>query len=86
MTTETKKDQVWDKGRRIRGKDPEHWRKDVTGKPIRRSAYGTQGKYGWEIDHKYPKSKGGSDDLQNLQPLHWEENRKKADYYRQPPR
>ena len=43
MEMETIKDQVWDKGKRIRGKDPEHWRKDVTGKPIRRGAYGTQG-------------------------------------------
>jgi len=32
----------------------------------------------WEIDHKNPKSKGGSDKPQNLQPLYWEENLKKV--------
>jgi len=32
----------------------------------------------WEIDHKNPKDKGGSDQLRNLQPLYWEENREKG--------
>jgi len=29
------------------------------------------------VDHKNPKDKGGSDQLRNLQPLQWEENREK---------
>ena len=27
------------------------------------------------------KSKGGSDNIKNLQPLHWKENRSKGDKY-----
>lgn len=79
MTDDKKKKQVWDKGDKIRGKNPDIWRKDSTGREIRYSSYGTQGKYGWEIDHIHPKSKNGSDNLSNLQPLHWEANREKSD-------
>ena len=57
------------------------FRYDACGKDIQRSGYGKQTQYGWEIDHIKPVAKGGSDDLSNLQPLHWETNRKKGDTY-----
>lgn len=70
--------EVWVKAKSMRGKDSDAWRKDKYDNKIRFGSYGTHGEYGWEIDHKNPKDKGGSNQLKNLQPLHWEENRKKG--------
>ena len=54
-------------------------KKDTCGVTIARSDYGNTDLYGWEIDHIKPVSKGGTDDLSNLQPLYWENNRHKSD-------
>jgi 5-methylcytosine-specific restriction endonuclease McrA len=70
--------EVWEKAKSMRGKDPDVWRKDKYDNKIRFGSYGTQGEYGWEIDHKNPKNNEGSDQLRNLQPHHWEENREKG--------
>ncbi len=72
-------DQVWDKAKPIRGKKPETWRRDAEGNKIRKGSHGTHGEYGWHVDHKKPKAKGGSDDPRNLQALHWEANLEKSD-------
>ena len=79
MTSKSATKKVWEKGAPVRGKSEETWRKDAYGNKIRHGSYGTMGEYGWEIDHIKPQSKGGSDSLKNKQPLHWEENRAKAD-------
>jgi hypothetical protein len=72
-------EEVWEKASPIRGRSPDAWRRDPLGNTIRHGSYGTGGQYGWEIDHKNPVAKGGTDNPRNLQPLHWEANRKKSD-------
>lgn len=38
---------------------------------------------GWEIDHVYPKDKGGDDYIENLRPMNWRNNDSKdVDYPR----
>jgi hypothetical protein len=73
--------QVWNKAKQVSGYDPNIWRQDFAGAWIRQDLYGTDHKYGWEIDHLKPVSIGGSDELNNLNPLNWRNNRTKADNY-----
>ncbi len=69
---------VWDKAQASPGYAP--LKLDAFGSLIWRQGYGQLGsKFGWEIDHIVPVAKGGSDDLDNLQPLQWENNRRKGD-------
>ncbi|MDH3251533.1 MAG: HNH endonuclease [Ignavibacteria bacterium] len=70
---------VWRKGDAEPGY--ETFRKDRCGASMARGAFGKMTEYGWEIDHVVPVTKGGTDDLANLQPLHWENNRHKGDDY-----
>ncbi len=46
---------------------------------MQRSKYSDTAQYGWEIDDIKPLAKRGPDDLGNLQPLKWEDNRHKSD-------
>lgn len=79
MANKKQVEQAWDGAKPIRGKNPESWRKDAEGNVIRKASYGTLGEFGWEVDHKNPQSKGGTDNPRNLQALHWKENREKGD-------
>ena len=75
---------VWLKGRVVPGYDPAHVRKDCCGAWMQFDAYGdTNSQYGWEVDHQQPVAHGGADNLANLQPLYWRNNRHKADNWPQ---
>ena len=73
---------VWKKAIIVNGVDPNIWRKDYAGAWIKKSDYGNcDSIYGWEIDHEKPVSEGGTDNINNLVPLQWENNRSKGDNY-----
>ncbi len=71
---------VWNKGYVVPGVDPSLRRKDICGAWIDRNEYGNrESNTGWEIDHIRAVANGGSDELTNLRPLHWNNNLRKSD-------
>lgn len=72
---------VWSKGIIDPRYDPRFVRKDLCGNWMHFDEHGQQTDLGWEIDHVFPASRGGADDIDNLQPLWWRNNRRKGDNY-----
>lgn len=79
--TEKELDAIWLKGAPVPGKDPAKVRADWCGAWMERGKHGdtTTNGFGWEVDHVVAVANGGSDALSNLQPMQWQNNRKKGD-------
>ena len=56
MSTEQ---EVWNKAKQVRDRDPNQVRQDPYGNEIHRHEYGKDTRHGWVIDHILPKSQGG---------------------------
>jgi hypothetical protein len=60
---------VWEKARKQPGF--ETFSLDARGTTIGRFEYGRKTSYGWVIHRVVPPKQGGTDEITNLQPLHW---------------
>ena len=74
-----RKDDVWEKAKPMRSKDPDVYRQDPYGNEMYKPSYGKDSEKGWEIDHIKPESQGGSDHLRNLQAMNTAKNRELGD-------
>ena len=74
-------DAVWEKANIVEGYNPDIWRQDFAKAWIRKDLYGAKHPFGWVIDHVLPISQNGTNDIQNLKPLQWQNNCQKGDNY-----
>ncbi|WP_366873044.1 HNH endonuclease domain-containing protein [uncultured Roseobacter sp.] len=77
-STNPKAQHVWEKARRVKGKNPNLYRRDAQGNLIYKPAYNRDSPMGWQVDHIWPRSKGGSDARRNLQALQTGANKRKS--------
>lgn len=71
---------IWSKAVVVPGVNPAVRRKDICGAWIDWAAYGNrQSQYGWEVDHAIPLANGGPHHINNVRPLHWQNNARKSD-------
>lgn len=77
-STNPKAQHVWQKARRVKGNNPNLYRQDSQGNLIYKPAYNRDSPMGWQVDHIWPRSKGGSDARRNLQALQTRANKRKS--------
>lgn len=78
MATQTQKEKAWNNAKKIKGKNPNKYRKDPYGNTMYKASHGKSSVMGWDVDHIKPKSKGGSDSTRNLQALNSGVNKSKG--------
>ena len=81
MVKEEDKEWAWEQAKPIRGKSQNLWRRDEEGNPIYKPAFGKGGDTGWQVDHRRPVARGGTDHRRNLRALQTKANQEKADKY-----
>lgn len=81
MVTEKDKEWTWEQAKPIRGKNPNLFRRDEEGNKIYKPAFGTSGDMGWQVDHRKPVVRGGTDHRKNLRALQTKANQEKGDKY-----
>ncbi|GMH21413.1 hypothetical protein Nepgr_023255 [Nepenthes gracilis] len=72
------KQQCWEKAEKIKGRDPDRWRRDSLGNIVFRKLVGCPGCLCHDYDHIVPYSKGGKSTLENCQVLQATVNRSKG--------
>ena len=77
-STNPRAQHVWKKARSIAGKNPNLYRRDSQGNVIYKPAYSRSSPMGWQVDHIWPRSKGGSEARGNLQALQTGANKRKS--------
>ena len=81
MANKTDINNAWENAKKVRGQNPNLYRQDPYGNKMFKPSYGKQSEMGWELDHKNPKAKGGSNLQRNHQALQWKTNREKSNKY-----
>jgi 5-methylcytosine-specific restriction endonuclease McrA len=79
MATKDQKEKAWKNADKVRGKDPDLYRKDPYGNIMYKPSHGKASEMGWDVDHIKPVSRGGSEATKNLQALNASVNRGKGD-------
>lgn len=74
-------EEIWGKATAVPGYDPARWRQDFAGAWIQREQYGLPTEFGWEIFHLVPVSQGGTSDVDNLYPIHRQNNLRRSNNY-----
>ncbi|KAK7265806.1 hypothetical protein RJT34_33429 [Clitoria ternatea] len=72
------KQQCWEKAPKVKGRDPDRWRRDALGNIVFRKLVGCPGCLCHDYDHILPYSKGGESTLENCQVLQATVNRAKG--------
>lgn len=75
------KREVWEKATTIEGLDPSMFRADACGAIMTWTHYNKNTSLGWVIDHIFPVSKGGDDNILNLRAMNYANNLSKGSDY-----